>query len=154
MRWNPPETLDELLAPYETNEQAWRSGAGYTFTIEGRDKPELLGRISIRLVHESLWDLGFWIHPLHQRQGYMTEAASALIEYGFLKLRASEIQAVHATWNIASKRVLERAGLRFIKHVPEGFQKNGQWIEEDLHSITLKQWEKSQRSASNQPSFA
>jgi len=81
------------------------------------------------------------MHPLHQRQGFMTEATLALIEYGFLQLEATEIQAAHATWNVASKRVLERAGLHFVKRIPEGFQKNGQWIEEDLHAITRQQWE-------------
>ena len=70
----------------------------------------------------------------------MIEAALALIDYGFLQLGASEIQAAHATWNVASRRVLERAGMRFIKHVPKGFEKNGQWIEEDVLSITRQQW--------------
>ncbi len=155
MRWSPPETVDELIAPYEANEQAWKSGAGYTFTIEDKTTSEPLGRISIRHQGGLLWDLGFWIHPLHQRQGFMTEATIALIDYGFLELGPSEIQAAHATWNVASRRVLERAGLSFIKHVPEGFQKNGQWIEKDLHSITLQQWEKrTEQGACTQPSVA
>jgi len=141
MRWSPPQTEDELLAPLASNAQAWESGVGYTFTIENRTTAQPLGRIAIRFQAGSLWDLGFWMHPLHQRQGFMTEATLALIEYGFLQLGASEIQAAHATWNVASKRVLERAGLHFVKRIPEGFQKNGQWIEEDLHSITRQQWE-------------
>ncbi|MCX6971802.1 MAG: GNAT family protein [Verrucomicrobia bacterium] len=146
MRWSPPQTEDELLAPCEANAQAWQSGNAYTFTIENRSTEEPLGRIVIRFQTGSLWDLGFWIHPLHQQQGYMTEATLAVIEYGFLQLRASEIQAAHATWNIASRRVLEKAGLHFIKRIPEGFQKNGQWMEEDLFSITREQWEEKMTS--------
>jgi len=141
MRWSPPQTEEELLAPFEANAQAWQSGSGYTFTIESRSTAEPLGRVVIRFKTGSIWDLGFWTHPLHQRQGYMTEATHALIEYGFMQLGASEIQAGHATWNIGSRRVLERAGLHFLRHIPEGFQKNGQWIEEDLLSITRLQWE-------------
>lgn len=66
----------------------------------------------------------------------MTEAAVALVDFGFMQLGASAIQASHATWNGASRRVLEKAGLRFLRHVPEGFQKNGVWVAEDLLSIT------------------
>jgi len=141
MRWNPPHTEDELLEPLAANEQAWQSGTGYTFTIEKRSTNEPLGRIAIRRQEGSLWDFGFWTHPLHQRQGYMTEATIALIDFGFLQLEASEIQANHATWNVASRKVLEKAGLHFIRHVPEGFKKDGQWVEEDLLSITRQQWE-------------
>lgn len=141
MRWNPPQTEDELLVPYEANELAWRSGNGYTFTIEDRSSAEPVGRISIRRQDQLLWDFGFWTHPLYQRRGYMTEATIALIDFGFMQLGASEIQAAHATWNIASRRVLEKAGLRFIKHVDEGFQKCGIWIAEDLLSITRQQWQ-------------
>jgi ribosomal-protein-alanine N-acetyltransferase len=141
MRWSPPEREDELLEPCLANEQAWQSGAAYVFTIESLSTAESLGRIAVRRQEGSLWDLGFWTHPLHQRQGYMTEATAALIEFGFVQLGASEIQAAHATWNVASRRVLEQAGLHFIRHVPEGFQKNGEWIEEDLLSITRQQWE-------------
>lgn len=141
MRWSPPQREDELFAPYEANEQAWFTGSGYTFTIEDRSTADPLGRICIRRQDGSLWDLGYWTHPLHQRKGYMTEATLALIDFGFMQLGASEIEAAHATWNVASRRVLEQAGLRFIRHVPEGFQKNGKWIEEDLLSITRRQWE-------------
>lgn len=150
MRWSPPESEDELLAPLKANEQAWLSGSGYTFTIEKLTTEEPVGRISIRLRNGSIWDLGFWTHPLHQRQGYMIEATLALIDYGFLQLGATEIQAAHATWNAASRRVLERAGMLFIKRVPEGFEKNGQWIEEDVLSITRQQWHTIKRTGSQQ----
>ncbi len=145
MRWHPPQTEDELLEPFLANEQAWQSGAAYTFTIESRTTTEPLGRIVIRRQEDAIWDLGFWTHPLHQRQGYMTEAVVASLGFGFVQLGASEIQAAHATWNAASRRVLDRAGLHFIRRIPEGFQKNGEWVEEDLLSITRRQWQ--QRTA-------
>ncbi len=141
MRWSPPEAEEELLEPCADNERSWQLGLGYTFTIEDRTTAEPLGRICIRHQGGTLWDLGFWTHPAHQRQGIMTEAARALIQFGFTKLGATEIQAAHATWNMASRRVLEKAGLKFQCHIPASFQKNGQWVEEDLLSITREKWE-------------
>lgn len=142
MRWSPPATEDELLEPFANNERSWQLGLGYTFTIEDRATTEPLGRICIRHQEGNLWDLGFWTHPAHQRRGIMTEAAQALIAFGFTELGATEIQAAHATWNVASRRVLEKAGLKFHSHIPASFQKNGKWVEEDLLSIALEDWEK------------
>lgn len=155
MRWSPPESEEELLVPFEANEQAWQSGAGYTFTLENRRTGEPLGRIGIRRQEETLWDLGFWTHPLHQGQGYMTEATVALIDFGFRQLGASEIQAAYACWNVASRKVLERAGLHFSKHIPEGFQKDRRWVKVDLLSVTRSQWkERRESNASAQPPVA
>lgn len=140
MRWSAPEREEELLEPLAANEQAWDLGRGYTFTLERLRSDERLGRIAIRRHDKDVWDLGFWTHPLHQGQGYMTEAAVALVAFGFRQLGASSIQAAHATWNGASRRVLEKAGLRFLRHVPEGFQKNGVWVAEDVLLITREEW--------------
>lgn len=140
MRWDPPQTEQDLLAPYEANAEAWQSGTAYTFTIEGLSTREPIGRVSIRYQSGSIWDIGFWTHPLHQGRGFMTEAVRALTDFGFQSLHASEIQAAHATWNHASRRVLEKSGFQFIRHVPEGFLKHGRWVEENLCSITREQW--------------
>jgi RimJ/RimL family protein N-acetyltransferase len=72
----------------------------------------------------------------------MTEAAAAVLEFGFEVLSASEIEAAHAIWNIASRRVLEKIGMTFVRHLPQGFQKDGQWVEEDLLAISAADWRK------------
>jgi [ribosomal protein S5]-alanine N-acetyltransferase len=140
MRWDPPNSENELLVPYEANERAWETGVGYTFTIEKQVDAQLLGRIAIRRQDSTRWDLGFWTHTEHQGKGYMTESVVALIDFGFTQLDALEIQAAHATWNKASKRVLEKAGLYFVRHIPQGFEKRGIWVEEDLLAISREQW--------------
>jgi len=53
----------------------------------------------------------------------MTEAAGAVLGLGFKTLSASRIEASHATWNIASRRVLQKIGMSFVRHVPQGFEK-------------------------------
>ena len=142
MRWSPPATEEELLIPYEKNASAWEQGAAYTFTIAAKVAGVRVGRIGIRRQAADIWDLGFWTHPDHQGRGYMTEAAAAVLEFGFEVLSASEIEAAHAIWNIASRRVLEKIGMTFVRHLPQGFQKDGQWVEEDLLAISTADWRK------------
>jgi ribosomal-protein-alanine N-acetyltransferase len=141
MMWSPPDAEEDLLETHEASEVAWASGRAFTFTIEKLISTEPIGRIVIRREEEDEpWTVGFWIHPVHQRQGYMTEALRAIVDFGFEHLSAAEIQAEHATWNIGSRRALEKAGFQHIRHIPRGFEKNGRWVAVDLLRITAEHW--------------
>ena len=135
MPWDPPVAVEDLKIPLAKNDGEWQAGTGFVFTIESKDTSTCLGRISLRKVDDCTWTLGFWTHPDHQGQGYMTEAAIALTRFTFDQLQATEIRALHAIWNRASRRVLEKAGFQFVEHLPQGFQKHGQWVPEDLLSL-------------------
>jgi|GEM_PF-2131789 len=70
----------------------------------------------------------------------MGEAVAAILEFGFKTLNATCIEAAHATWNRASGRVLQKAGMKFSAHVPQGFQKRGEWVAEDRFEIVKAVW--------------
>jgi [ribosomal protein S5]-alanine N-acetyltransferase len=55
----------------------------------------------------------FWaMSPAHQRQGYATEAATALIGYAFTELHLARIVATTTYENAASIRVMQKLGMR------------------------------------------
>ena len=138
MLWEPPREMAELYAPYYRALASWDEGTSYCFTVEKKDDSAFIGRIAIRKSpgEDAVWDLGFWTHPEQQRKGYMTEAASAMVQFGFSRLQAVRIEACHALWNVASEKVLMKIGMRFQRHIPLGFQKHGQWVDENLLAIT------------------
>jgi [ribosomal protein S5]-alanine N-acetyltransferase len=141
MTWEAPINMDELYEPLRANLQAWEAGNAFVFSITATHSKILLGRIGIRKSAEiNVWNLGFWTHPKYQRQGYMTDSAKSLLEFGFDRLGATRIEAGHALWNTASQRVLEKIGMKFIEYIPQGFQKQGQWIEENKMGITKEEW--------------
>lgn len=112
-----------------------------TATIESIENAEFLGRITIRKTDElGVWDIGFWMHPEHQGNGYMSEAVQLIIDFGFTQLKANTIQACYALWNKASESVLHSNGFEFVKYLPEGFFKNGKWVEENLVELPAKKW--------------
>lgn len=136
MLWDPPDSEEELREPLERNLKAWSAGQAFNFTIERREDREFVGRVSIRPTPDpEVWDIGFWTHPRLQRQGFMTEAAQAVVDFGFEKLGAKAIVARHATWNTASRRVLEHIGMREVGHMANGFKKRGAWVPEFLMRI-------------------
>ena len=74
---------------------------------------ELIGNIGVRreAAGDPLADLGFELAPEHWGRGYATEAARAMVDWGF----ADGLRRIHAHCiadNEASARVLLKAGLR------------------------------------------
>jgi len=143
MLWDPPENIEELEAAFERTKNTWLSGDVYTFSIYNQSSTDLIGRISIRKVGQlndkrNEWSIGFWIHPDSQSMGYASESAQAIVEFGFRDLGARLITAAHATWNTASGRVLAKIGMQRVGLNPQGFQKNGQWVEEYDYEIRLQ----------------
>jgi RimJ/RimL family protein N-acetyltransferase len=73
--------------------------------------------------HEIDWqgcqcDTGYWVRKSAQGQGFATEAANALVRYGFGVLGMRRIGLTHSAGNEASRRIAERLGFSF-----EGVQK-------------------------------
>ncbi|HMB90375.1 MAG TPA: GNAT family N-acetyltransferase, partial [Rhodothermales bacterium] len=119
MLWEPPDTLDELDEPLRRSLEAWQAAEKFSFSIDLRASGTFAGRISIRPTDEPRrWNIGFWLHPQHQGNGYMREAATAILRFGFETLAAEVIEACYATWNTPSERVLKAIGMTFEKHLP------------------------------------
>lgn len=66
--------------------------------------------------HSTEFGLFYAISPAHQRNGYATEAARALIDYAFGPLRLSRIVAATEYENAASIGVMRRLGMRIEKN--------------------------------------
>ncbi len=140
MRWEPPESENELIHPLRSNLEAWEAGTAYTFTLFLRNDLSRVGRISIRHQSDTTWDLGFWTHPEYQNRGFMTEACRRMLLFGFSELRASSIVASHATWNHASRRVLQNIGMTFSENFPNAWMKSGIPVSADIRQIARDEW--------------
>ena len=57
-------------------------------------------------------ELGYWIGKESWRNGYATEAAKALLEYGFNKHGLHRIFARHLKKNPASGKVMQKLGMQ------------------------------------------
>lgn len=62
-------------------------------------------------------DVAYRILPAHWGQGFATEAALASIHFGFAHLGLKRIIGLAMPENVASVRVLEKAGLRYVETV-------------------------------------
>ena len=102
---------------------------GWAITLGG----EVIGSIGLfDIDHESeTCELGYSLGSRWWGHGYATEAAGAVVDFAILRMFAHRVQASHHPDNIASKRVLEKIGMRF-EGVMRGAQRNPDGTFSDL----------------------
>jgi RimJ/RimL family protein N-acetyltransferase len=66
--------------------------------------------------HSTEFGLFYAISPEHQRHGYATEAAQALVDYAFRHLRLKRLVATTTYDNMASMGVMRKLGMRIEKN--------------------------------------
>ena len=115
----------------------YAQGKAVVFAMQSRRGEGLVGTIGLRDIDaEHLQaELGFWVAVENWRQGYATEAARAVVGYGFEQLALNRIYAHHMVRNPASGRVLTKIGMK-----PEGLlrQRVRKWgVFEDVVLLAL-----------------
>lgn len=85
-------------------------------------------------------ELGYWVIPEHQGNGYASETVDLLVEYCFAERRLHKIDARVLAFNDGSRRVLEKAGFE-----PEGcrrdeFYVDGEYVDADLYGLVADDW--------------
>jgi ribosomal-protein-alanine N-acetyltransferase len=78
----------------------------------------------------------------NKQQGYMTEALTAILEYGFTALKLHRVEALIAAENEASLRLLLRQG--FIKEgiMREDYVVDGKNEDSECYSLLKWEWER------------
>jgi RimJ/RimL family protein N-acetyltransferase len=133
------DVLPAFLAYHE------RGRWGFWAAIE-RLSGEFLGWFHLRPHGEDPDDepeLGYRLRASAWGRGYATEGARALVRHGFTELGARRIYAETMAVHTASRRVMEKAGLR---HVRTFFQPWPDPIDGDEHgdveyALTREEWE-------------
>ena len=114
----------------------------YELAVILNSEDRLIGRCGLGIVDPDLGEAMLWytMHPLHWGRGYATEAAHALIDFGFRELRLHRIWADCDPANVASTRVLEKLGLRREGHLRENAWIKGAWVDSLIYAIIDREW--------------
>jgi [ribosomal protein S5]-alanine N-acetyltransferase len=121
----------------ESHHQAFVAGEGISLAITLREDGQLVGAIGLSLDGEHRKaELGYWIGREFWGRGYATEAAAAMLEYGFEVMELNRIYAHHMQENQASGRVLVRIGLEPEGILREHVLKWGEYKDLVLYGLT------------------
>ena len=116
--------------------ESFAKGEVVSFAITLADGGALVGAIGMRVQLENdCAEIGYWIGVPYWGRGFATEAASAVIAYGFDRLVLNRIFAEHFTRNAASGRVLQKAGMRHEGTLRQAHKKWGEYVDSELYAI-------------------
>jgi RimJ/RimL family protein N-acetyltransferase len=113
----PLKSMEEALPVIQFIRQQYReNGIGRWAVIE-RESDQMIGWSGFKLIrdtvngHTAYYDLGYRFMRKHWGKGYATEAAKAMVDYGFNTMGLTEIYAIADLENLASRKVLEKVGM-------------------------------------------
>ena len=110
-----------------------------TLPVDGR----LIGNCGIRVgapdAREA--DIGYELDPRYWGHGYATEAARAMVAFGFRNLGLHRVWAWCIAENVASARVLEKIGMRREGRLREKEWMKGRWWDTLLYAILEREWQ-------------
>jgi RimJ/RimL family protein N-acetyltransferase len=127
------ETKAELERQYD------KLTEGQWFFVEKKDGTKI-GFIAHFATHGELTGIGYALLPSERGKGYGSEAIKIMVDYLFLSKKIVRIQAETHPQNIASQRVLEKAGFKKEGTIRESFFSRGMWRDTAMLSILREEW--------------
>lgn len=115
MPW--PYTKEMARGWISKQPQREKDGTSYEFAICFKEKPDkVIGCVSLMGFSPNARraELGYWVGKKYWRQGIATEAAKAMLEFGFLQLGLHSIIARYFDINPASGRVMDKCGMTYV----------------------------------------
>jgi RimJ/RimL family protein N-acetyltransferase len=80
-------------------------------------------------------EIGYWLGEQFWGRGIVTEAVRAVTDYAFATFDLCRVYAGVFEWNLASMRVLEKAGYEFECRMKKSVTKDGQTIDELIYAM-------------------
>lgn len=119
-----------------THPEAFEQGDTVTFALVLRAGNAFIGAMGLRLeLEHRRAELGYWVGKPYWNQGFATEAARAVVRYGFEALGLNRIYASHLTRNPASGRVMQKLGMVYEGRLRQHILKWGVFEDLALYAI-------------------
>jgi RimJ/RimL family protein N-acetyltransferase len=92
----------------------------YQLALTQKSDQRLIGRCGIHVDDAAVREgnVSYEVNPVWWNRGFASEAAAAMLEFGFSQLGLLRIRACCIEDNLASRRVLEKLGMRLEMRAP------------------------------------
>jgi len=128
--------LNRMLAA-----QTERPRTSFELAVELKDGKRHIGGIGLRVRGEQA-ELGYVFGKTDWGRGYASEAATALVGFGFADLKLHRIYALCDADNPASARVMRKIGMRHEGTFLKAGLMKGQWRDELRYAILAEEWQR------------
>ncbi|HEX8581931.1 MAG TPA: GNAT family protein [Acidimicrobiales bacterium] len=149
-RWEPqrlpgqPDAINDrdafaMRCSARQRERQLGTGAGFGIFVEGH----LAGEINLNSIQRGPFQnayVGYWIDEARAGHGYVPEALVVVARHSFEDLRLHRIQVAIIPRNAASRRVVEKLGIRDEGIAVRYLEINGVWEDHVRYAITAEEW--------------
>ncbi len=110
--------------------------------ITDSEDGERIGVISLFEINKKSGnaEIGLWITPEHQEEGFGTEATKLIVKYGFDELRMHRLSARVFDDNPKSINIWEKLNFKKEGIIREGSFKDGKYVNVLIYGILKKEW--------------
>lgn len=124
------------------NQQKEEPRTKFQLAVVLKEENRLIGNCGIRVNDSQLREanIGYELNPQYWGQGYATEAAQAILKFGFEELKMHRIWSWCVAENIASFRILEKIGMHREGHLREKELIKGRWYDNFIYAILENEW--------------
>ncbi len=143
MTWGPnsPEDTRTFIRT-AIEQQTSEPRLNYHFVVTLVNDGRIIGGCGIHLRNpeQRSAEIGYCFHKSYWGQGFASEAAAALLRFGFERLNLHRILATCDPRNLGSARVMEKNGMRREAHFIENLWQKGAWRDSWLYAILEREW--------------
>ncbi len=115
------------------------TGFGFGIFVDSR----FVGEITLSSIQRGPLQsayIGYWIDEAVAGQGLMPEAVVTMLQYAFESLRLHRVEINIIPRNAASRRVVEKLGVRFEGIAERYLEIDGAWEDHARYAITAEEW--------------
>jgi RimJ/RimL family protein N-acetyltransferase len=123
--------------------QPFQQKTYFDLAIERLEDGKVIGLLTLGCQEHQQAEIGWALGVEYRGQGYVTEAARALITYGFTTLGLHRIHARTSSQNAPSWGLMERLGMRKEAHLREAEFCDGQWLDIFIFATLAAEWKAS-----------
>ncbi len=142
-RWEPLWPEDDLTRSafrrrIRRYHRDMREDQSYPFLVFRQSDHVLVGGLSLSYVRRGVaqaCSLGYWVGAPHARQGHMSDAVSAVLQFAFGALRLHRVEAACLPHNLASIGLLEKVGFQREGYARRYLCINGTWQDHLLFAM-------------------
>ena len=123
--WDPHSDVEVTRNSIRNWVASYTNPNYYKWAICLKENPEhVIGDISIVEMDEidSSCEIGYILGKNYWGRGMMTEALKAVLDFCFTQAGFQKVRARYASLNPASGRVMEKAGMSYLKTLPMGLR--------------------------------
>lgn len=134
LTWKPHPNIEHTREYLKYLSTRYAAGDFYDWAVVLKEENKMIGTCGFTRfdLQNNSAEIGYVLNPEYVGRGYATEAANAVIDFGFNRLGLHRIEARYMSGNIASKRVMEKLGMK-----PEGILREAYYVNGSYKTVGI-----------------